>query len=130
MTSRITSFPVVIKFYCSSVSLLNFSLIWLYLVIHLAQLTVRDLETLVHCAFPNRFSRSFMRCSIPILGGVSGREKVMAELYKRGPISCGVMASQALLNYKGGIFIQYNNELIINHAVSVVGWGVENGTEF
>ena len=55
---------------------------------------------------------------------------MMAELYKRGPISCGVMASLALENYKGGIFTQYNTESVINHAVSVVGWGVENGTEF
>ena len=55
---------------------------------------------------------------------------MMAELYKRGPLACGVMATQALEVYKGGIFMQYNKVSEINHSVSVVGWGVENGTEY
>ena len=61
---------------------------------------------------------------------MKGRAQMMAELYKRGPLACGVMATQALEVYEGGIFTQYNKVSEINHSISVVGWGVENGTEY
>ena len=32
--------------------------------------------------------------------------------------------------FKDGIFIQYKQHSIIDHDVSVVGWGVENGTKY
>ena len=32
--------------------------------------------------------------------------------------------------FRDGIFIQYNQHSIINHNVSVIGWGVENGTNY
>ena len=34
------------------------------------------------------------------------------------------------MNYTGGIFDDKDGELEIVHAISVVGWGVENGTKF
>ena len=40
------------------------------------------------------------------------------------------MSRHNACRYAGGIFAQYNNDTSGNHEISVVGWGVENGTEY
>lgn len=50
-----------------------------------------------------------------------------AEIFARGPISCGIDADQKLLDYTGGIFSQAKLVPIIDHEIAVVGWGKENG---
>lgn len=49
------------------------------------------------------------------------------EIMARGPISCGIDA-QPILEYTGGIF--KGAGMGIDHVISVVGWGTENGESY
>jgi len=51
-------------------------------------------------------------------------------LFANGPIGCGIDATDAFEEYAGGIYREKLDSIDINHEISVVGWGVENGTEY
>ena len=55
--------------------------------------------------------------------GVSGEAAMMAEIYARGPISCGIDAGP-IENYTSGIFMD-TGDTAIDHIISVAGWGVD-----
>ena len=52
-------------------------------------------------------------------GGVHGPDKMKAEIYARGPIGCGIDATEKLEQYTGGIFSERKLLPLINHEVSV-----------
>jgi len=56
-------------------------------------------------------------------GSVVGESAIMNEVYSRGPVSCGIDATNKLEAYIGGIFSQFDPLPQINHIVSIVGWG-------
>jgi len=56
---------------------------------------------------------------------------MMAEIYHRGPIACGVAVTQAFLDYKGGVFKDTTGARDIDHDISLVGYGVtEDGEKY
>jgi cathepsin X len=63
-------------------------------------------------------------------GKISGEQQMMAEIYARGPIACGVNA-MPLVNYTGGVYSDNRRFNMIDHEISVAGWGVdENGVKY
>ena len=70
---------------------------------------------------------------IDTFGNVTGEADMMQEIFQRGPIACGIDAMQTFDDHTGtGVFSDptpttYDD---INHIISVVGWGVMDGTKY
>lgn len=63
-------------------------------------------------------------------GQISGEDAMMQEIYQRGPIACGIAVPDSLESYTGGIYKDETGDMSIVHDISVVGYGVENGTKY
>ena len=61
-------------------------------------------------------------------GRIVGPDQMKAEIYNRGPISCGIDVTNKFENYTGGIYSEKKLLIQINHAISVNGWGVDPKT--
>ena len=58
-------------------------------------------------------------------------DKIKAEIFARGPVSCGMHVSKQFVDYRGGIFKQFTPAAwLLDHEISLIGWGEENGEEF
>ena len=62
-------------------------------------------------------------------GSISGQAAMQKEIYARGPIACGIDASP-ILNYTKGVFVKKGLFQMVDHVISVVGWGVEDGQSY
>lgn len=61
---------------------------------------------------------------------LKGADQMKAELYAHGPISCGVHATDKWENeYKGGIYSEKVRFPLVNHEISVVGYGYDEETK-
>lgn len=56
-------------------------------------------------------------------------DQIKAEIWKRGPVGCALHVTPAFYRYQEGIFSEVTPLEEPNHELSVVGWGVTNGTE-
>ncbi|KAJ1470962.1 hypothetical protein T484DRAFT_1640664 [Baffinella frigidus] len=65
-------------------------------------------------------------------GSVGGADKMKAEIFARGPISCGVHVTDAFENYKGGVFETSFDPFVflLDHEISVVGWGTDTTGQY
>lgn len=69
--------------------------------------------------------------SIADYGDAKGEHKMMQEIFNRGPIACPIYSTWYMrYNYTGGIYEDTEKYEGTDHVVSVVGWGVENGTKY
>jgi len=65
----------------------------------------------------------YPNATISEYGVINGVEAMMKEIYARGPIACGVDAN-LIVNYTSGIYEGPAN--VVDHDVSVVGWGADD----
>jgi len=65
----------------------------------------------------------YPNASISSYGTISGAKDMQMEIAARGPISCGIDA-QPILEYTSGIATDMGE--MVDHVVSVVGWGVDD----
>jgi len=74
--------------------------------------------------FPRYFANEY--------GDVNGADHMKKEIYKRGPIACGVDVTMKFLAYTGGIYSEKKLDIGINHEISVTGWGYDedSGKEY
>ena len=57
-------------------------------------------------------------------GAVRGAQDMMTEIYKNGPIACGINAAE-IDDYQGGVLNLPKKLKTINHIISIVGWGYD-----
>ena len=66
----------------------------------------------------------YPNATIASYGAVKGSSDMMAEIYKNGPIACGINAEE-IVDYTGGVLDLPHKPKMINHIISVVGWGYD-----
>ena len=66
----------------------------------------------------------YPNATISSFGSVKGSDDMMYEIYKNGPIACGINAEQ-ILEYTGGVLDVPRKLKTINHIISIVGWGYD-----
>ena len=72
---------------------------------------------------------SYPNVKIDDYGSVSGVAAMQKEILARGPIACGINANP-ILNYTSGVVKHANFLQMVDHIISVVGWGVDDGTSY
>uniref|UniRef100_A0A8R1E334 cathepsin X n=1 Tax=Caenorhabditis japonica TaxID=281687 RepID=A0A8R1E334_CAEJA len=74
---------------------------------------------------------NYTRYYVKDYGTVKGRENIMSEIKKGGPIACAIGATKKFeYEYVKGVYSE-KSDLESNHIISLTGWGVdENGVEY
>ena len=62
---------------------------------------------------------------------MDGVDKMKAEIFARGPISCYVAVTKEFLDYQGGIFVMNDKQTLGGHIIEVAGWDeTEDGQKY
>lgn len=63
-------------------------------------------------------------------GRVSGENAMMQHIYQHGPIACSIATPKDFHNYTEGIYHDKTGAKRTTHAISIVGYGEENGVKY
>lgn len=76
--------------------------------------------------------KNFTKYWVGDFGGVRGADRMKAEIYARGPIGCGMSVTKKFEAYTGGIYSEFDVLPMINHEISLIGFGVDkdSGEEY
>jgi len=63
---------------------------------------------------------------------INGVENMQKEIMTNGPIQVAFMVYKSFMSYKSGVYTKHWYELLPEggHAVKIVGWGTEDGTDY
>jgi cathepsin X len=87
----------------------------------------RDCSPHKDCNIPDEYNVY----KVGAYGNIQGEKDMMAEIAKNGPIACAIDATDELYyNYTGGIFEDKTGAHSLNHGISVVGYGIEDGVKY
>lgn len=56
--------------------------------------------------------------------------QIQLEVFHNGPVQASMIVYEDLLNYKSGVYQHVHGSVSGRHAVKIIGWGVENGTDY
>ncbi|KAG2451739.1 hypothetical protein HYH02_003519 [Chlamydomonas schloesseri] len=83
---------------------------------------------LLHCyaCWPHcRPVERYPRLTASEYGRIRGRLQMKAEIFARGPITCGMDSSKGVEAYRGGVYAEAKERPEVFHTVTVVGWGMQ-----
>jgi len=93
-----------------------------------------DASTLEGPALHEMFASESSAASLGLTGfrklAENQLEPVLMSLYEEGPLSVSIAAGNGWNMYSSGIYDSCQNDIIIDHAVMLVGWGEEDSAKF
>jgi len=57
-------------------------------------------------------------------------EQIATEIYTNGPVEAAFTVYADFVNYKSGVYKHTTGKVLGGHAIKMIGFGVENGTEY
>jgi cathepsin B len=74
----------------------------------------------------------FIKTKAETVGSINGPSAMQAEIMTHGPIQVAFNVFQSFFSYKKGVYQKLDTEIQAEggHAVKMVGWGTENGTDY
>ena len=73
---------------------------------------------------------TYTNWKVSAYGSVSGAVNMQKAIYSGGPIACGMDVTEKFLSYTGGIYSEKVLDPVLNHEISVVGWGLQGTTPY
>ena len=72
--------------------------------------------------------KTFTHYYVSVYYVFAGADKMKTELYSNGPISCSIASTIKFEAYIGGIYAEKKSFPVVNHEISIVGWGFDTAS--